>query len=384
MTTLIVVVSVVLAFTAGRSIRRRPIATEPATLPSVPRPDTAGLTEVLDRLPLGVVIGHPVGAGQYRNAVANRLAGTHAGVLLDEAIERHLEAAAADGSSREVLELYGPPRASFEIVATALGDGRPVAFVDDITQRRQTEQVRSDFVANVSHELKTPIGAMAVLSETLVDEHDLEVVHRIAQRILGESDRAARTIDDLMELSRIESGEPPTPELVGISDVVSGAIDRVRELALSRSITVIALGSVGADGESTGPVVSGDRRQLLSAVGNLLENAVKYSEPGSSVQVRVRRTGTTVEIAVIDHGIGIPQRDLGRVFERFYRVDRARSRTTGGTGLGLSIVRHVATNHDGVVEVTSVEGEGSTFVLRLPTANPDTGIEPGRRAEDIA
>jgi two-component system sensor histidine kinase SenX3 len=188
------------------------------------------------------------------------------------------------------------------------------------------------------------------------------MVHRIAGRMVEESHRVARTIDDLMELSRIELGEEPIRDLVDIEAVVEEAIERIRPLAEVRRIDISALDV------PIGVRVKGDRRQLVSALANLVDNAVKYSEPGSPVQVRVRVLGTAAELMVADNGIGIPASDHDRIFERFYRVDRARSRDTGGTGLGLSIVRHVATNHGGEVLVSSQEGEGSTFVLRIPTA----------------
>jgi two-component system sensor histidine kinase SenX3 len=178
-----------------------------------------------------------------------------------------------------------------------------------------------------------------------------------------------------MELSRIEMGAERSDEPVRIADVIRAGVDRVTELAARDGITISSLTTVETDARQADALtVFGDRRQLVSAVGNLIENAVKYSEPGSSVQVRARRVDDWIEISVADQGVGIPQRDLDRVFERFYRVDRARSRTTGGTGLGLAIVRHVASNHGGDVSVTSVEGEGSTFVLRLPISVDDTSL----------
>jgi two-component system sensor histidine kinase SenX3 len=245
--------------------------------------------------------------------------------------------------------------------------------VDDISERRRVEQTRTDFVANISHELKTPVGALAVLAETLVDETDPETIARVVTRMLAETDRASRTIDDLMELSRIEMGAERSDEPVRIADVIRAGVDRVTELAARDGITISSLTTVETDARQADALtVFGDWRQLVSAVGNLIENAVKYSEPGTSVQVRARRVDDWIEISVADQGVGIPQRDLDRVFERFFRVDRARSRTTGGTGLGLAIVRHVAGNHGGDVSVTSVEGEGSTFVLRLPISVDDT------------
>ncbi|MGA1440630.1 MAG: sensor histidine kinase, partial [Ilumatobacteraceae bacterium] len=194
--------------------------------------------------------------------------------------------------------------------------------------------------------------------------------------------RAGRTVDDLLELSRIELSRPGASgddgiDRVTVDQVVETAIGRVTELALGRSIGVTALAPVDGSGHRVGAaVLHGDRRQLESALGNLVENAVRYSGDGGSVQIRSSVEGEVVEFTVVDHGIGIPQRDLDRIFERFYRVDRARSRDTGGTGLGLSSVRHVANNHGGTVSVRSTEGEGSTFVLRLPIVvetGPDTG-----------
>jgi two-component system sensor histidine kinase SenX3 len=200
------------------------------------------------------------------------------------------------------------------------------------------------------------------LADTSADDVDAELVRRIAERMVDESHRVAHTIDDLMELSRIELGEEPIRDFVDVVDIVDGAIERVRPLAEVRRIDVATLEV------PLGVRVIGDRRQLVSALGNLVENAVKYSESGSAVQVRVRVEGSLAELMVVDNGIGIPASDHDRIFERFYRVDKARSRDTGGTGLGLSIVRHVATNHGGDVLVSSEEGEGSTFVLRIPTA----------------
>jgi two-component system sensor histidine kinase SenX3 len=262
---------------------------------------------------------------------------------------------------------------AFVISARPLPHGHSVAFVDDISERRRVEQTRTDFVANISHELKTPVGALSVLAETLIDETDPETISRVVTRMLAETDRASRTIDDLMELSRIEMGAERSDEPVRIADVIRAGVDRVTELAARDGITIASLTTVETDvRQADALIVVADRRQLVSAVGNLIENAVKYSEPGTSVQVRARRVEDWIEISVADQGVGIPQRDLDRVFERFYRVDRARSRTTGGTGLGLSIVRHVASNHGGDVSVASVEGEGSTFVLRLPISADDT------------
>jgi two-component system sensor histidine kinase SenX3 len=215
-------------------------------------------------------------------------------------------------------------------------------------------------VANISHELKTPLGALAVLAETLADEPDEAVMRRVADRMVIEAHRAADTIDDLLELSRIELGEEPVRDEIDLVEVVPEAIARAERLAALNNIEIDALGLPDRVN------IRGDHRQLVSALGNLVENAVKFSEPGSSVQVRVRAQGDWAELMVADRGIGIPATDRDRIFERFYRVDKSRGRETGGTGLGLAIVRHVASNHGGEIQVSSTEGEGSTFVLRIP------------------
>jgi two-component system sensor histidine kinase SenX3 len=232
--------------------------------------------------------------------------------------------------------------------------------------------VRRDFVANISHELKTPVGALSLLAETLVDEEDRAISRRLAGRMVNEATRLANTIEDLLVLSRIESEEAPEREAVPIHLVLAEAVTRIRPAAEQ----------AGIDIRTAEPdqhlAVMGDRRQLVSAVYNLLDNALKYSDADSVIDVGAGTDGRRVDITVADHGIGIPSRDLERVFERFYRVDVARSRQTGGTGLGLSIVRHVVANHDGEVTVDSRLGEGSTFTLRLPlTATGPVAIDRG-------
>lgn len=338
------------------------------------------LDAVVDALPLGVVIANDDGGIAMANRAARSWAGTHAGILIDEAVERHLRRAIESGeTTEELLELYGPPKSVVVVKAAPVPGGGAQALVEDISERRRIDAVRTDFVANISHELKTPVGALAVLAETLVDETDPEIVGRLGDRLLEEAHRAARTIDDLLELSRIELGGEQFSDGVDVAEVVASAVDRGRAVAEPRNISISIL-EVAGDPDGTPLTVTGDRRQLESAVGNLVENAVKYSETGGQVQVRVRTAGPWVEFMVADQGVGIPVRDLDRIFERFYRVDKARSRGTGGSGLGLAIVRHVATNHGGEVLVSSREGEGSTFVLRIPrdpvAVNPPPGPPP--------
>ena len=337
----------------------------------------ARLQEALDALPQAVLIVDDAGVVVDRNAAAEAfVAARHSDALVEAAVGELVDAALRGEPASRTIDLFGPPRRVVVVTTAPLesGVGRTaVAVVDDITERRRLEAVRTDFVANISHELKTPVGAIGLLAETLEAEEDREVTERLAQRIQDEAHRVGRTIEDLLELSRIELGQVVAPEPVSIGDVVQEAIARIRPAAEQARVTVTA--DVPAD-----LTIDGDRRQLTSALSNLLDNAVKYSEPDSAASVEIRAVGRDrdVVITVADHGIGIPTRDIERVFERFYRVDQARSRQTGGTGLGLAIVRHVVANHHGSVEVESRLGEGSRFTLILPAspAADDTGQGP--------
>jgi two-component system sensor histidine kinase SenX3 len=326
----------------------------------------ARLSAALGAIPQGIVVFEPDGTIAFRNRVAAAyLAGRHGDALVEEAIFEAADAVARGmvASHERSVELFGPPRRTLTVrgVAVDAEDGTgALVVVDDVTERRRLESVRRDFVANISHELKTPVGALGLLAETLVTEDDPAVARRLAERMLAEAFRVGRTIDDLLELSRIEVDETEAREPVTVRTIIGEAVDRVRGAADQRGIDI----AVDPVADRLGVV--GDRRQLVSALFNLLENAVKYSDRGSSVRVRTGTDGRMVDLSVEDHGIGIPRRDIERVFERFYRVDRARSRDTGGTGLGLAIVRHVANNHHGEVHVESDEGHGSTFTLRLP------------------
>ena len=454
--------------------------------------DAIRLRRSLDTLTQGVVLCDENGTVIYRNGRANALmVSRHGDALAAQAVTEVLEDAWHEGSAERTLDLYGPPRRTLQVRARQIDDGRRplgvIALIEDISERRRLEEIRRDFVANVSHELKTPMGALGLLAETLVSEPDPQVAQRLAGRIHNEAFRVSRIIDDLLDLSRIESEEAPPREPVLVNLVVADAVERVRATADQRGIEIVLH-------EPSPPVaMMGDRRQLVSAMHALLENAITYSYDNSKVVVtgtvqranpnlehpslatrraemaaaegggddehdeahvtgetpRVKgaeasgettseedgpvepvftpeileqysppdedaglsalATGSTappapplapgapvesekgdaaatgpaettsagtlnwrieerdtVRLSVQDHGVGIPARDLDRIFERFYRVDHGRSRDTGGTGLGLSIVRHVANNHQGWVDVESREGEGSTFTLVLP------------------
>ena len=327
------------------------------------RDDIFRLTAALDEVPQGVVLVDGDGREFLRNSAAAAYVGArHGEVLVEQAVGEELRLARRGVPRRRNLDIFGPPRRMLAITASPLVGGGAVAVVDDVSERRRLDAVRRDFVANISHELRTPVGALGVLAEAIVDADEADVVRRLAERMTGEAIRVGRIIDDLLSLSRIESDEAPPSESVLVSNVVADAVNRVIALADTRRI------EFDTSTVDSAHAVRGDPHQLVSAVANLLENACKYSDEGSGVVVRSRLDGRWLELDVEDHGIGIPTPDLDRVFERFYRVDRARSRETGGTGLGLAIVRHVVHNHRGDVRVQSTEGRGSTFTLRLPIA----------------
>jgi two-component system sensor histidine kinase SenX3 len=323
------------------------------------------LRRALDTLPQGVIVCDENGEMVFRNARAMALMGSrHGDALATQAVTELLENAWHDGSAERTLDLYGPPRQTLNVSTRLIDDGRRplgvIAVIDDISERRRLEEIRRDFVANVSHELKTPMGALGLLAETLTVEPDPEIGQRLASRIHTEAFRVSRIIDDLLDLTRIESEEAPPREPIYINLVMAEAVERVQSAAEQRKITIELH-------EPEPPVhVLGDRRQLVSAIHSLLENAVTFSYENGIIRVTGSQVDGEVHLSVADAGVGIPARDLERIFERFYRVDHGRSRETGGTGLGLSIVRHVASNHQGRVEVASREGEGSTFTLILP------------------
>ncbi|MGO9557599.1 MAG: sensor histidine kinase [Acidimicrobiales bacterium] len=323
------------------------------------------LRRALDSLRLAVVIVDERGDTVFSNHRAVALmGGRHGDAIAAQAVEEMLESTTVGGSDERTLELYGPPRRTLVVRTESIDNGSralgTIAVIEDVSEHRRLEEVRRDFVANVSHELKTPMGALGLLAETLVGETEPDVANRLAERIHIESFRISRVIDDLIDLSRIENESSPPREPVLLNLVMAEATERVRAAAEQRGLEMVI------DEPPPQLAVLGDRRQLTSAIYNLLENAVKFSYDNSKVQMSGGQEGGDAVVRVTDFGVGIPARDLERIFERFYRVDPGRGRSTGGTGLGLAIVRHVAANHRGSIQVESREGEGSTFVLRLP------------------
>ncbi len=344
----------------------------------------ARLSRALNGVPIGIVVFEN-GRAVFANRFARQFdSGRHSDVLVEQAIGELVMRASTEGSLDDELDLYGPPRRQLSLRALLLEDaddapGRNgiLVTIEDTSERRRVEAVRRDFVANVSHELKTPVGAMGVLAETLVAEEDSAVIQRLSERLHAEALRLGTTIDDLLTLSTIESGETFDPDDVDVGQVARQSLDRVRSAADLRKVSI----EISTSGDL---VVQGDRRQLESAIANLVDNSVKYSDDGAEVSVAVDRRADFVVVTVADSGDGIPERDLERIFERFYRVDQARSRSTGGTGLGLSIVRHVAINHGGKVSVKSKEGEGTTFVFKIKVdVTPSSTAEQSPDGEEM-
>ena len=340
-----------------------------------------------------------IGREQQLDALEDRrvrdltLSTMHEGVLLigsdarvafaNDAIHRHLPSAPASldavlpfslrtaiEDSRErrapnsVLVETGVPTRWLRVTITPAADGATLVVIRDVTQQRQLESMRRDFVANASHELKTPAATIQAAAETLrhVVEDDPDAVPRFAMQLEREAIRLSRIVADLLDLSRLESGSS-LDDLVSLGAAAREEGQRLEEAAAAAGVTV----EVEASGERP---VRGSQKDLALLVRNLVDNAIRYSHEGSQVRVDIDSEGDDVTVRVKDTGIGIPSKDIPRIFERFYRVDRARSRNTGGTGLGLAIVKHVVENHGGTMEVDSELGRGTTFTIRFPAATP--------------
>jgi two-component system sensor histidine kinase SenX3 len=399
----------------------------------------------LDALRVGVLVldgeDRPVLVNPSAHEMGLVRPGIAGGATVAHTLIRTLAGQARRSGTRREVELDMPRGRDVEplgvhIRAVALDDGHVTIEALDVTESHRLNRVRRDFVANVSHELKTPVGALQLLSEALADAMDDEqgadpqAARRFAERIRHESDRLGRLVTELLELSRLQGGEPlPNPEPVPIDRVIAEVIDRTRTTASAKGFEVGWRGARGL-------VAYGSESQFVTALANLVENAIAYSPeapptaatnaaatngaatngaaiiseaihadalgaatnggpphgtdylpPGPTstddpaILVESAAHGNEVVLSVTDRGIGIEAKDLDRIFERFYRADRARSRATGGTGLGLAIVKHIATNNGGRVEVTSIAGVGSTFTLRLPMRPPEESLPLPSSAE---
>ncbi|MFJ4581973.1 sensor histidine kinase [Streptomyces echinatus] len=375
-----------LAFRWSERDQKRPTRTSLHTDPVLP----PGVDTVLSVLRSSAVVLDEADAVVKASSAAYALGLVRGGKLAVEPMLQMARDTRRDGEIRQV-ELDLPRRGTGRGEALAvsarvapLGSRLVLLLVEDLTEARRIEAVRRDFVANVSHELKTPVGALSLLSEAVMDaSDDPEAVQRFAGRMQIEATRLTNLVQELIDLSRVQNDDPlEDAEPVRVDELVAEAIDRCRHQAGTKQITMATNvwapegPDQGGPGRRAGAAadlhVWGNRGQLAAALGNLVENAVNYSPARTRVGIAARRLtapgGDMIELAVTDQGIGISDRDKERIFERFYRVDPARSRATGGTGLGLAIVKHVVASHGGEVTVWSAEGQGSTFTLRLPEA----------------
>ncbi|HEV8528446.1 MAG TPA: ATP-binding protein [Actinomycetes bacterium] len=369
------IAGVLTGFAAGLAFRfsEHERAATPLPEPILP----AGVGQVLSILRSSAVVLDENDAVVKASAAAHALGLVSGDRLNVGTLLRLARQVRRDGEIREAeLDIprgrLGDQRIRVSSRVAPLGARLVLVLVEDRTEARKIEAVRRDFIANVSHELKTPVGALALLAEAIQSaSEDPEAVRRFADRMATESSRITKIVQELIDLSRLQAPDPDrAAAAVLVDDVVQAAAERTKAIAVVKDIEI-------AIGGEHGLKVLGDETQLVTALGNLVENAVNYSPEQTRVAIGVGRSADLVEISVTDQGIGIPERDRDRIFERFYRVDPARSRETGGTGLGLSIVKHVVQNHGGEIRVWSVEGSGSTFTIRLPLLTDTGGGAPG-------
>ena len=349
-------------FLSKRSTRKlnNAIKSESLVTAKAPEDQLERFMDALDLLPIGIVIVDLKLNRRVRNNAAAAMTGVrYVDILVDQAVDAMIDEIKIAKSGNRILEAVAGTTRYFKISGQAMDDQRGIVTVEDITEKSRINTVQTDFVANLSHELKTPIGAVAALADSLSGETETEVVWRLAERIVTESHRMSRIVDDLLDLSRVEFGGTDEWTDIDLATVLVEVVSTNQYAAKRQGLGLSLTGSAEL-------LVRGDRSQLISVFSNLVDNAIKYSEIGGIVNVSSTIKGEEIMVSVTDHGIGIAERDQKRIFERFYRVDKARSRATGGTGLGLSIVRHIVLEHGGAIDIKSEEGVGSTFTVRLP------------------
>ena len=349
-------------FLSKRSTRKlnNAIKSESLVTAKAPEDQLERFMDALDLLPIGIVIVDLKLNRRVRNNAAAAMTGVrYVDILVDQAVDAMIDEIKIAKSGNRILEAVAGTTRYFKISGQAMDDQRGIVTVEDITEKSRINTVQTDFVANLSHELKTPIGAVAALADSLNGETETEVVWRLAERIVTESHRMSRIVDDLLDLSRVEFGGTEEWTDIDLATVLVEVVSTNQHAAKRQGLGLSLTGSAEL-------LVRGDRSQLVSVFSNLVDNAIKYSEIGGVVNVSSTINGDEIMVSVTDYGIGIAERDQKRIFERFYRVDKARSRATGGTGLGLSIVRHIVLEHGGAIDIRSEEGVGSTFTVRLP------------------
>jgi len=374
-------VGLIAGLVTGLAIRFSEHAQHPPIPIPPPNAVPPGIASVLSVLPSSAVVVDEDDRVLRSSSAARAFGMVSGDRLIGDELLSMARLVRRDGEIREREIQVGHPRRDgrwFAVRVAPLGaHGLVLVLAEDLTELRRVESIRRDFAANVSHELKTPVGALMLLAETVEGAADDEVaVRRFAGRMQLEAARLSSLVQDLITLSHVQGDEPLAKEkTVSLDRVAAEALDRCRMKAEGRQIE-LAIGGAG------GMQVQGDEELLTTALRNLIDNAVAYSPERTRVGIETRQTDDHhVEISVTDQGIGIPEPEQERIFERFYRVDPARSRLTGGTGLGLAIVKHVATKHGGEVVIWSKEGSGSTFTLRLPLASAPRKVEnPVREA----
>lgn len=374
---LLAIGGIVAAATASRP--RRGAGSAPAGESATDQPSTEAISRdlvfsqmqpLVEALPGAVLLLNPSQYVRYASNPAQSIGLVRAKRVAFPEVAA-IATAAADRSAVvvKVLQLRRPPFLtavlSLRVRAIPLVDRHVLLLIDDLTEEQRVATVRRDFIANVSHELKTPVGALLLLSEAMVSSRDdVDAAHHFAERMHAEATRLSNLVNDVIDLSRLQGEDPlASAQLVAVDDLVEEAMDYARATAEAKHIRMELGGAKGLQ-------VMGMRKQLITALRNLLTNAIAYSPEHTQVAVAVHARSGMVQIAVKDQGIGIAPADQDRIFERFYRVDEARSRVTGGTGLGLAIARNVCRNHGGDVVVWSVPDEGSTFTIQLPLHQP--------------
>ena len=343
---------------------------------TVPQGITPVMAALLANIDAETII---IGAGDlviFMSESANNFNLHRDGRINNESLQHLIRAVRRSGNIQEAtMELPRGPlgTGTHDLLVRVIpleANGMICVLIFDDSEMRRLDSIRRDFVANISHELKTPIGALSILSEAVLGaSDDPEAVVRFANRMQAESKRLSDLVQEIINLSRLQDDDPlKNAKVIDLNEVLLNAIDQSELNASARNIELIY-------SEQAQARIKGDHSQVTMAISNLIENAINYSPEGTRVAIALRVNDGLAEVSITDQGIGIPEKDLERIFERFYRVDPARSRATGGTGLGLSIVKHVATNHGGDVSVWSVENAGSTFTIRFPITSHLTAVE---------
>lgn len=372
------VVGVTVALVWARSRPHAPIRAEPAASYPEPAPNPAGTGpwELFDHISEGVLLLDDRLRPVLANAAAGRILGLQSrelpGRLPSEEVVIVARRAREEGAEiEELMTLWFPSRATIKARAMPVDGGRSVLLIlQDVTEESLAQRIRREFVAHASHELKSPVASMQALAEAVhqAAADDPTAASRFSHKLVLEATRLGRLISDLLDLSRLEDPATLPEEPMDLGEVAHREVAQARPAAEAKGMEL--------DARVTPHVwVKGDDQQLGLLMRNLLENAVRYTPEGGAIALEVDLVGDMAVISVSDTGIGIPLESQGRIFERFYRVDRARSRDKGGTGLGLAIVKHVAELHGGEVTLSSELGVGSTFTTRIPALKPDADIE---------